>query len=161
MISLKRVALATSGTISGVSAESSAFNYCRENTIDELLVIHVLETSLRRFGENDQLATGCCKADFIQYINNGAQERSASLYDRLNKKSTLSDVSYRWVVREGDPFKEISTIVNAENISILFIGEGEPTESFFSPPKYLAKKLVKYCNCKVVISPYQEPENCS
>ena len=154
---MKRVALAASGALSGISAENSAFDYCRENKIDELLVIHVLETSLRKLGENDQLASGSCKADFIRYITDGAHQRAKSLRDRLNKKSIQSDVSYKWLVREGDPFNQISTVIDAEGISKLFIGESEPSRSFFSPPKKLATKLLKHCNCKVVLSSYEVP----
>ena len=157
MTNFKRVALAASGSAYGVSAANSAFDFCRENKINELLVIHVLETNLKKFGENDQLATGSCKSDFIQYITDGAQDRASSLHDRISEKSAQAGVSYRWLQREGDPFKEIFTITNAESVSMLFIGDGKPTKSFFSPPKNLAKKLVKCCNCQVVISPYRAP----
>lgn len=150
MLKGHRIALAASGTKAGRTAEKAALEYCRENNISELLVIHIYEKTLARYGEIDQLASGSCKSDFMAYIKEKAIVKSRSLLRRINEKATKYRISIEWFFYEGDPLYEISSMVQKEKVSVLFIGAGEKPKSFFYPQKNTAFQLTKRCACKVL-----------
>lgn len=152
----ERVALAASGVPAGAAAERAAFDYCKTHAVNELLVIHILETKLSRYGEIDQLASGSCKADFIDFINTRADSRAQSLRSRLDEQAARNKIHLRWVQKEGDPYNELRDILSTERVSLLFIGKGTPSKSFFTPPKTLAADMVKHCSCKIVTIPHEE-----
>jgi hypothetical protein len=154
-----RIAIAASGTPAGNAAEAAAFEYCIRNEIEELLVIHILETQLGKFGEIDPLADGSSKAEFITYIHERAHTKARLLHDRLFDRAAVCNIKLEWHQKEGDPFTEIVDITSAECATLLFIGQGTPPESFFSPPKNLATKLVKHCSCRVVMIAAGNSEN--
>jgi hypothetical protein len=145
------VALAASGSLAGQSAEDAALDYCINNKINTLLVIHVLETGLSKFGEIDQLADGASKADFVDYINERANTTARSLRDRLSAKAAECGIELSWREKQGDVVTEICEITKSEGVSLLFAGKGEPVASILSPPKNLPTKLLKQCSCQVVI----------
>ena len=145
------VALAASGSSAGESAEDAALDYCIHNKINKLLVIHILETELSKFGEIDQLADGSSKADFVDYINERALATARSLRSRMTSKAAEFGIELNWVEKQGHVVTEICTITSSEAVSLLFAGKGEPVASILTPPKNLPTKLLKQCSCQVVI----------
>lgn len=151
----QRIALAASGSENAESAEKFALDYCRRYMVEELLVIHILDTSLARYGEIDQLASGSCKDEFSQYIREVASATSRTLYSRILKTAANYGVAINWLQVEGKVLEQINNIVREYHISILIIGAGKTSENFFGPSKKTALKLSKQCNCEVVTVPSQ------
>lgn len=146
----KRVALAASGSNHAKSAELFAFGYCLKNMIDELLVIHVVDTSLTHYGDVDQLASGNCKAEFVDYINEAAEENAQTLQKRLEENAKEFGVSLRWLTVTGKIVEQITKSVLENDISTLIIGTGETPQTFFAPRKDTALRLSrKIENCQI------------
>ena len=145
------VALAASGSPGGESAEVAALNYCINNKIKKLLIIHVLETQLSKYGEIDPLVDGSSKADFVDYIKERAHATARLLRDKLTAKAADYEIELCWYETQGDVITEICRITSTEDVSLLFVGKGRPVSSLIEPPKNLAKKLVKQCGCRVFI----------
>lgn len=150
------IALAASGSPAGESAETVALAYCSNNKINKLLVIHVLETQLSKFGEIDQLADSSSKADFVDYINEMALATVRTLRARMSAKAAECDIDLSWIERQGETCAEIERITSTENVSLLFVGQGEPVPALIAPPKNLPTKLVKRCSCQVIIVPHKD-----
>lgn len=137
MAIVERIALASSGSLDGVSAEDAAIKYCQDHGFPELTIIHILETQLSRYGEFDQLAPGTCKADFIDYIQKTAKENLQRLKDRLEAKATKSEVYLKWIIDEGDPVTGICKVVVDSGVTQLFISDsGERTRSLLPRKKH-------------------------
>ncbi len=145
-----RVALAASGSNHAKSAELFAFGYCLKNMIDELLIIHVVDNSLAHYGDVDQRASGSCKAEFVDYINEVGEETVQILHKRLEKNAKEFGVSLRWLTVTGKVVEQIKKNVLENNVSTLIIGTGETPETFFAPRKNTALRLSrKIENCRI------------
>lgn len=144
------VAVAASGSPAGNCAIETAFRYCQNNKSKQLLVIHILETGLSKFGEIDHLADGSSKAEFTTYIIETAKKNAKQMLSKILNRARVGDVQINWYEVEGDPVAEITNIVSQQGVSLLFIGEGSKPISFFSPPKQTANKITKHCRCRVI-----------
>lgn len=149
----QRIALAASGSENAESAEKFALDYCRRYMMEELLVIHILDTSLARYGEIDQLASGSCKYEISQYIREVASATSRILYSRILKRAANCGVAINWLQTEDKVLEQINNIVRKYHISTLIIGAGRKSKNFFAPSKKTVLKLSGKCACEVVIVP--------
>ncbi len=148
-----QIALAASGSSAAWAVEKYAFDYCMGQNISKLTVIHVMDTSLSHYGKFDQLASGNCKKDFVDYIYQSAEKNYLKLKDRICKMSQEKRIELHWKCIEGNPVSVISNFVSEQNISHLFVGKGKKRDSFFGPPKQTAQLLRRNCPCKVIAIP--------
>lgn len=145
-----RVALAASGSNHAESAELFAFGYCLKNMIDELLIIHVVDTSLAHVGEVDQLASDNCNPEIVGDFNRKEEDTTQKLQKRLEKQSKEFGVSLRWLTIPGKVVEQVKKSVLDNDVSTLIIGTGELPHTFFAPRKNTALRLGRSIeNCRI------------
>ena len=121
--------------------------------VDEVLIIHVVDTHLARYGEIDQLASENCKDEFSKYIKESAHATSQVLYDRIQKTAAIYGVTINWLQVKGEVLQQISTIVRQNQISTVTVDTGKVFKSFFTPSKKTALNLSRKCTCEVITVP--------
>lgn len=142
-----RIAVASSGSNSCIKVEQEAVAACLKEGVIELTVIHISETSLVKYGEFDQLASGSCKDEFIAYIQEQAQLKHDILYSRVCELTKEAGLKLHWIVEDGEPLTEICKAIESESIDQLFMGNDEKPSSFFSIQKSISKRLKSRANC--------------
>ena len=137
----KKVLLATKGTPSCSNAEKSAISYCRANDA-ELVVLHIVDSSLKHFGQIDPLATEIDKSYFVEYIDRLCEYEAKERLESLKSLADLSAIPHQLRICDGSPLQTIVQTVSEVKPELLIIGgKARPAYRFFSLSNRIHRKV--------------------
>lgn len=136
-----RVLLATKGTPSCSNAEASALSYCQANDA-ELVVVHIVDSSLKHFGLIDPLATEIDKSYFVEYVVRLCKCEAMERLEKLKSRADLSAIPLQLRISDGSPLEEILQAAREIDPKLLFIGgRARPTYHLFSLANRIRRKV--------------------
>lgn len=136
-----RVLLATKGTPSCSNAETSALSYCQVNDA-ELVVVHIVDSSLKHFGLIDPLATEIDKSYFVEYVVRLCRCEAMERLLKIRSRADLSGIPLQFRIGDGSPVAEIEQAVREIDPELLFIGgKARPGYHLFSLANRIRRKV--------------------
>lgn len=124
-MALEHFLLATDGSNSAHNAEDYALKLSGGCGI-KLTVLYVLDDHLCHYGKVDTLAPLEARESFISYVIEEQQEVADELNKKLNQAAINHKAEFTFIVRQGEPLKEISQLALELDIDQIIIGGKRP-----------------------------------